>query len=195
MKTITLSLLMATIFLSLTSCNKESLRSKKRGSRNITTTTNPTVSFDEYYSGACPTSTTPLIAGQHINAGNVTVSNDDAYIYVTYNTENGYVLRETHLFVGGCEAIPVTNAGNPSPGQFPYKNSHNDCTTFTYRVPISAIPAGSCGCVAAHAALVKYGANGQVIDSQTGWGSGTLINPNGGSWGMKFQYCSCIGGA
>lgn len=195
MKTITLTLLVATSLVSLTSCNKESLRKNTRATRNITTTTTPNVYYDEYSSGGCPTTSTPLIAGQHINAGNVSVSNDDTYIYVTYNAENGYVLTETHLFVGDCEAIPVTNSGNPSPGQFPYKNSHDDCTTYTYKVPIAMIPVGSCGCIAAHAALVKYGANGQVVDSQTGWGSGTLINPNGGNWGMKFQYCSCMGGS
>jgi hypothetical protein len=141
--------------------------------------------------GFCEATTVDLLAGQTINAGTVTVINDNDYIYVTYTTANGYTLKQTHLYVGGCALIPVNNAGNPVPGQFPYKATHNNATSYTVTVPISAIPAGSCGCIAAHAAVQKLNAAGQVIDSQTGWGNGTLINPDGGNWGMKFAYCSC----
>jgi hypothetical protein len=138
----------------------------------------------------CPTTTVGLIAGQHIDAGSVTVTNDANFIYVTYKTANGYVMTQTHLYVGNCELIPVNNAGNPVPGRFPYKTVQNNTTYYTCQVPISAIPAGVCGCIAAHAAVVKYGENGEVVDQQTAWGNGTAINPTG-NWGMKFGYCSC----
>lgn len=143
----------------------------------------------------CPPTVVDLIAGQYINSGSVTVSNDATYIYVTYTTTNGWVLTQTHLYVGNCALIPVTNSGNPVPGQFPYSAAHNNITTYTYQVPISAIGNGTCGCIAAHAAVVKLNAAGQVIDQQTGWGKGIRINPNGGNWGMKFGYCSCIPGS
>ncbi|HEX2684767.1 MAG TPA: hypothetical protein VHL77_12570, partial [Ferruginibacter sp.] len=94
-----------------------------------------------------------LIAGQTMNAGSVTVTNDASYIYVTYTTTNGWVLTETHLYVGDCALIPVNNPGNPIPGQFPYSGTHANLTTYTYQIPISAIPAGSCGCIAAHAVV------------------------------------------
>jgi hypothetical protein len=138
----------------------------------------------------CPETTTQLTAGQFFNAGNVVVTNDDEFIYVTYNTANGYLLTQTHLYVGGCVAIPVNNQGNPVPGQFPYQATHNYATTYTYQVPIAKIPAGSCGCIAAHSAVVKLNGTGQVIEQQTAWGSGIRINPTG-NWGMKFSYCSC----
>ena len=133
-----------------------------------------------------------LVAGQTINAGTVTVTNDDAFIYVTYTTANGWMLTQTHLYVGACALIPVNGPGNPMPGQFPYSGTHNNITTYTYQVPISQIPAGGCGCIAAHAVVVKLNSSGQVINQQTGWGQGIRINPNGGNWGMKFEYCSCI---
>ena len=144
---------------------------------------------------APPTSTcTPtvvtLFAGQTINAGNVTVTNDANFIYVTYNTANGYVLTQTHLFVGDCALIPVNKPGNPIPGQFPYAAPHSNLTTYTYQIPITAIPAGTCGCIAAHAVVGKLNASGQVVEQQTGWGNGIVINPDG-QWGMKFNYCSC----
>jgi hypothetical protein len=132
-----------------------------------------------------------LIAGQTMNSGNVTVTNDANFIYVTYNTANGWLLTQTHLYVGDCALIPVNGPGNPVPGQFPYASSHANITSYTYQIPIAKIPAGGCGCIAAHAVVVKLDGNGNVINTQTGWGQGIRINPNGGNWGMKFEYCSC----
>ena len=142
--------------------------------------------------GTCPATEVNLIAGQTINSGTVTVTNDAAYIYVTYTTAPGWYMTQTHLFVGDCNAVPVNGQGNPMPGQFPYANNHNNATSYTYQVPISAIPAGGCGCIAAHAVVVQMNASGQVIQTQTGWGNGIRINPTGGNWGMKFSYCSCV---
>ena len=139
----------------------------------------------------CPATNVVLYAGQTINAGSVTVTNDASFIYVTYTTANGYLLTQTHLYVGDCALIPVNNPGNPIPGQFPYAGTHNYASTYTYQVPISAISAGSCGCIAAHAVVVKLNASGQVVETQTGWGNGVRINLSGGNWGMKFDYCSC----
>jgi hypothetical protein len=132
-----------------------------------------------------------LKAGQTIDAGTIEVTNDADYIYVTYTTANGYLLTQTHLFAGNCALVPVNNNGNPMPGQFPYKTVHNYATSYTYQIPVSTIGLGNCGCIAAHAVVVKLGANGQVIEQQTGWGNGVRINPNGGNWGMKFDFCTC----
>lgn len=143
--------------------------------------------------GGCTPTTVGLIAGQTIDAGTVTVTNDNDFIYVTYETANGYTLTQTHLYVGDCALIPVNSQGNPIPGHFPYSSTHNNITTYTYQVPIAAISAGSCGCIAAHAVVVKLDENGNIIDQQTAWGNGTRINPLGGNWGMKFTYCSCAG--
>jgi hypothetical protein len=140
---------------------------------------------------ACAPTVVSLLAGQTIAAGTVSVTNDAQYIYVTYTAANGYYLKQTHLYVGNCAAIPVNNPGNPIPGQFPYNSTHNNISTYTYQVPIAAIAAGSCGCIAAHSVVVKLNASGQVIEQQTGWGNGTQINSGSGNWGMKFDYCSC----
>ncbi len=143
------------------------------------------------YGDPCVPTTVMLVAGQTIDAGTVTVSNDTNYIYVTYTTANGWVLTQTHLYVGDCALIPVNNPGNPMPGQFPYTGTHNNLTTYTYQIPISRIPLEGCGCIAAHAVVKKYNSANQVIDTQTGWGNGVRINLSGGNWGMKFDYCSC----
>jgi hypothetical protein len=132
-----------------------------------------------------------LLAGQTMDAGTITVTNDNDFIYVTYTTTNGWVLSQTHLYVGDCALIPVNNPGNPLPGQFPYTATHNNLTSYTYQIPISSIALESCGCIAAHAVVKKYNASNQLIDTQTGWGNGVRINLSGGNWGMKFDYCSC----
>lgn len=139
----------------------------------------------------CDTISVMLVAGQTMNSGSVTVTNDANFIYVTYSTTNGWVLTQTHLYVGDCALIPVNNPGNPIPGQFPYASAHNNITSYTYQIPISKIPVGGCGCIAAHAVVKQLNGSGQVIQTQTGWGQGTLINLSGGNWGMKFDYCSC----
>lgn len=138
--------------------------------------------------GSCEEKTVALMAGQSTQAGTVTIENDDDYIYVTYTTTNGWVLTKTHLFVGACTAIPVNNGGNAVPGQFPNKTNHSNVTSYTYTLPISAIGANVCGCVAAHANVKKLSPTGQTIGSETGWGQGDLINTQG-NWAMKVPYC------
>jgi hypothetical protein len=95
------------------------------------------------------------------------------------------------LYVGDCALIPVNNPGNPIPGQFPYSGTHSRITSYTYTIPISQIPAGNCGCIAAHSVVVQVNGSNQVIAQQTAWGNGTPINMTGGNWGMKFDFCSC----
>lgn len=174
----------------------QSLQSNTPTSQQGTNT--PVVNPDERtgiygrtYGEPCEPTNVMLVAGQTMDAGTVTVSNDNDYIYVTYATTNGWVLTQTHLYVGDCALIPLNNPGNPIPGQFPYTATHNNITTYTYQIPISRIPLELCGCIAAHAVVKKYNSSNQVIDSQTAWGKGVRINLNGGNWGMKFEYCSC----
>ena len=136
----------------------------------------------------CAPTTVSLIAGQNMNAGSVTVTNDLNYVYVTYSTTGNWVLTQTHLYVGNCSLIPVNNSGNPRIGQFPYSSAHANLNTYTYQIPIAVL--SGCGCIAAHAVVKKLNGSGQVIQTETAWGNGTQITP-GGSWAMKFSYCLC----
>lgn len=127
-----------------------------------------------------------LLAGQTTDAGDVTVSNDDNYIYVTFNTTGGWVLNETHVYVGEPSGIPTNSAGNPQIGTFPYNDTHDGETTFTVVVPID--PNLECYAVAAHASVSLIDENGNVIQSETAWGNGPQVN-NGGSWATYSDYC------
>ncbi len=142
-------------------------------------------------SNGCAATDSILVAGQTINSGTVSVISDSNFVYVTYTTTNGWLLTQTHLYVGDCALIPVNNPGNPIPGQFPYTGVHARVTEVNYAIPRSALGALSCVCVAAHAVVVRVDANNNVIQQETAWGKGTRINLSGGNWGMKFDYCIC----
>ena len=57
---------------------------------------------------------TDLVAGQHTDAGDVLVWNDDDYLYVKFLAKDGWCLAETHLAVADAlAAIPQTGNGKP----------------------------------------------------------------------------------
>jgi len=188
-KTVFFPLLLLVVSLSIFSCKKEDQTLSNPAATGYDGGGTLSGRVDD--SSACPPTAVTLVAGQTINAGQVIVSNDANYIYVTYEMANGYSLTQTHLYVGGCNAVPVNNPGNPMPGQFPYKATHSNITSYTYQIPIAVMNGAACGCVAAHAVVQKLNASGQVVDQQTGWGNGVRINLSGGNWGMKFDYCVC----
>ena len=141
----------------------------------------------------CGTGTTKdLCAGQSIKMGTVTFNNDvNGNVYITYTATGNWYFTELHLWVGSdCSGVPVNKAGQPVPGQFPYKVTFSSpYTVQTYTFKISGL-IGDCFCVAAHSAVVQI-VNGQIIQSQTAWGDGcdgTRISPKG-NWGTRFTAC------
>ncbi|MDB5203170.1 MAG: Conserved repeat domain protein [Ferruginibacter sp.] len=135
--------------------------------------------------GCVPTTkTVALLAGQTMNAGEVTVTNDGVDLTVTYNCLNGWKISEIHLYVGEFASAPQNNGGNPIPGRFPIKETFSTgVTTYSKVIPLASLP--DCFIVAAHA-VVKSG-TGTTGGTQTGWGQGTQFPGN--NWGMYFDYC------
>jgi len=121
---------------------------------------------------------TNLIAGQHTVAGFITVSNDGKNLYITYETEDSWLINETHLYV---DTIIPTNS---APGKFPYKHEELGwVTTDTYEIPLEDLGVVPCDIVyiAAHAELIK---NKKKAGS---WAEGVKIRP-GKNWAMYFNY-------
>lgn len=136
-----------------------------------------------------PSTTFTLFANKIINTGSVAVTNDSYFIYVTYRAQKGYVLTQTHLYIGAKSLLPVSKAGSIITEKFPYNTVHKNQLSYTYQIPILAIPAGSCGCISAQAELVKYNAEGKIIDHQTAWGDDVAVNAKNNDE-MQFDYCS-----
>lgn len=106
----------------------------------------------------CP-HVTDLIAGQHIDVGDIIISNDQANIYVTYLiNEPGWYMKLSHMHIAeDVSGIPQTHKGNPKVGKFDYQMEHNHATEYTISVPYSW-SAGTNIVVAAHA-VVDYDAS------------------------------------
>lgn len=139
---------------------------------------------------------TTLFAGQTIDAGDVCVTIDGDNLVVTYTTKDGWLLQETHLWVGeDLEDMPQTRKGNPKIGNFPYKAEDINDTSFSFTIPLGSVIDGFtdacqfCGdgapslpqiYVAAHAAVYKVNDDG-TTQTETGWGDGDPIVDRG-SW-------------
>jgi len=135
--------------------------------------------------------TSVFLAGQNYDAGLVLVGNDKKFLYVTYNTSNGWIIKKTHLYVGTETNFPKS----ASPELFPYKTDHGiGVTSYTYTIPLSILK--TCVVISAHAEVEQIDADGKTIQSQTAWCSGVNCGDNGDSWAMKFGYCrqKCVGG-
>ena len=110
--------------------------------------------------GGCEPKVVDLIAGQHMDAGDVTVWNDGSFLYVQYSTAGGWALVETHLAVAtSLSSIPQTRRGNPKVGHFSYRMMHSYVDEYTYVIGLGDWSVGTEIYIAAHAVVV----NGQTI--------------------------------
>lgn len=135
-----------------------------------------------------------LIAGQHIDIGSVYVWNTKDYIFVRYEAEDNWYLSETHLAVAtSLDGIPQTNSGNPIPGQFPYKTTHDPMVThYTYKISLKEVGYNETTqdlFIAAHADVKLLDENNTIIQEETAWGEGQ--NFPGHNWAMYFIYSVC----
>jgi hypothetical protein len=135
----------------------------------------------------CAAAEVDLCAGQHIDAGTVTVTNDANNLYVTYDTSGSeWVIVETHLEVADTPAgIPQNKSGNPKVGQFTYSGEYGGTDLAEYVIPLSEIVNDGNVVVAAHAIVEKvtvlqpapYGAM-YVVDANQGLRkNGTPVRP------------------
>ncbi len=128
---------------------------------------------------------TPLYAGQTLDAGNVTVSNDAINIYVEYSTNDPWVISEAHLAIADSLAgIPQTKKGNPIPGHFSNSAIFDpEVTDYTFTVPRGNFFVGETLYIGAHAIVQAPASSG---GTQTGWGFGPGFP--GANWATYLQY-------
>lgn len=125
-----------------------------------------------------PVCETHLIAGKDWDnpAGVVTVRDDGTNLYVTFETTDGWILEDTHLYVG---TEPPTKA---APGRFPFKNQ----TAYTILLSTLGVECGDDLYIAAHAVVSRDG------QEETAWADSYGI-PFVKGWAMYFQYEVCNG--
>ena len=91
-----------------------------------------------------------LIAGRHLNVGEVIVRTDPGSrtLAVTYESADGWSIEETHLAVGRNldefdDEDWVNSRGLPRPGRFPYSGSHGSNDSVTYKHDMTTSPGGA----------------------------------------------------
>lgn len=130
----------------------------------------------------------PILAGQNILVGNVTISNTSDNLIISANTDilNNWYIQKVHVYVSTSSPI----LGTPVPGQFPYHSTTYQPPVSQYKLEIPLnllnINCESSVFMAIHFEIVKY-KNGTVVQSETGWAYG--LDPfNSNRWGWQFTY-------
>ncbi len=133
--------------------------------------------------------TVDLIAGQHIDVGDIKICNNGESLFIKFNTTAGWYMTETHLAVETTvDDIPQTKKGNPIPGKFSYKVTHNPVVgQYTYKIDLESagFAQGDEIFVAAHADVQRI-EEGSVIQQETAWGEGELFG--GRNWATYTTY-------
>jgi hypothetical protein len=145
--------------------------------------------------GSCTPAQFTLWAGKTINAGTVTVTNDDNYLYVTYNTANGYYLSSAKLgVVETLGGFPTNKQGNLPPGNLPWKADFSSSpTSYTFKIAktdiSSSIDCGTTLYIVAQADL-------KGVSSEGAWAGDNppLDGSPGKQWWYYFQYTWCCNG-
>jgi hypothetical protein len=155
---------------------------------DVPTGDNGPVTVDQSVTPCGVTHTVDLWAGQTIDAGSVTIYNDEVNLYVTVYSEFGYQAgdEQLKLWVGGdLKNLPRSPAGNPINGQFPYKITTDGGTTYTFTIPLDDLSlVNDCGdniYVVLHADVLADDGNGGGPSAETAYG-GDTGGDTGNSW-------------
>jgi hypothetical protein len=133
-----------------------------------------------------------LFAGQTIDAGTVTVTNDNVSITVIYTTNDPWVITAVHLAVANSLAgIPQNGNHNPQPGHFPINTTYDPPVTFVkFIIPVTDFFASETIYIGAQAEVQAPGGQG---GSQTGWGFGPRFGGHNWATYIAYTFRSCGG--
>ena len=143
------------------------------------------------------------MAGQNTDVGFVCARVEDQdndgdadTLVVTYETDNGWNLKETHLWVKNNEdpVLPANRKGNPKIGNFPHISEYIEDTVNEVEIPLDTFGdlhkmlCGGSGMalelnadLAAHASVQH-----EDLGQETAWAAGEQITAKG-SWATKSE--------
>jgi hypothetical protein len=140
----------------------------------------------------------PLVAGQHFEAGTVTIHNNNGGLLIDVRTANDWKMTALHVHAGWAENPVPTRQGNPVPGQFDFKYEYTEPATgepvyldfvedlqgFRWGEPYEPQRLRH---IAVHADVVLLDELGQVVAEEGAWAQGD-ISFEGGEWGWWLRY-------
>jgi hypothetical protein len=152
---------------------------------------NPVI-YNYVFDGTCGKQVEDLIAGQNYLAGKVTITTTpEDKLLISLKTEDPWVFKAIHLYVGLLKDLPVTKTGNPVPGQFPVISTFTDYqSAITYEFNLSDIKkdANSCFIIALHADVYKLDEFDMPTQTETAWAQGGRVVVKG-NWATYTNYC------
>ncbi|MGD8558772.1 MAG: Calx-beta domain-containing protein [Gammaproteobacteria bacterium] len=125
----------------------------------------------------------PLLAGQTIEVGTVTVTNTETSIIVVYETVDGWGITETHVDVAlDYSGLHTNGPGNPVVGRFDQQTSHPEpVNQVVHMIEDLQWMAGTSIYIATHAVVTSQG-----LGTETAW-AGDLDFP-GRNWATYLGY-------
>ncbi|MFU8862139.1 MAG: hypothetical protein ACNA8K_17165 [Cyclonatronaceae bacterium] len=187
-KTKGLLLVVAGFFFIATSCDSivDSGNNSLRAGDNIAIGTSNTSGIDVSDIKVCGIAeTVTLWAGQTIDVGTVTISNDENFLYITYETTEDWVITETHYtVVSSLDDLPLNPSERPIVGQFDKNPPHlgrsdvldPPVSSVTYSFDLRRIEIDPL-LVVAHAVVAKIDEHGQITDeTETAFGGDIPVN-------------------
>ena len=126
-----------------------------------------------------------LTAGQTIDIGSISISNDENFLYVKFETDDPWVLGTTHVHVGfHIDDVPKAANGQPIPGMFDYAHERDveggepAVTEDEYAIPFTdlGLESGECDVqlfIWAHAEAFQLDGDGVVTMEETAFGGDT----------------------
>ncbi len=127
-----------------------------------------------------------FIAVQNIQVGIVMLWNTPDHFYVTYLTDNNWVIAQTHLYAGPYSDIPLNRNGNPATNLFPIIDSFspfvNSCT---YEFDKTVFD--ECFVIVAQANVNLLDDRGNIIRSESAWSAGNVFHSP--VWATYTDYC------
>ena len=191
MKKFKLLLSLFILFFTLYSCNEqleisgqESINSKESLTKEFKSVTDVS---EINYCGETDECTS-LWAGQNIDAGTITVGNDDTNLYVTVYSTDGFQAVDDNIKMWVGTDLPTKR---PAAGNFPYKVTESG-NTHTFEIPLSTIDGWSvdCGENASSFYIVVHAdvkvANGDGFNEETAWGG--CLEGAGNAWWNYMEY-------
>lgn len=142
-------------------------------------------SFDRIVGTAriCGRGATGLCAGRNIDVGRVAYANNNASLFVGYQTTGEWYIREVQLeVVADPSEFPMNSNGSPKIGEFRFQETFETPTQeVIFHLSLSELgfEPGQTIYVAAHAVVVRIVGN-EIVQEETAWGKGTRFG--GGSW-------------
>ena len=131
-----------------------------------------------------------IFAGQTIDIGVLTLNYDGKFVF-SAPTTGSWILHTVHIYIGTSRP-PVTGAGNPQIGQFPYHFYDVDRNSFAVSIDHS-VTCGSQVYVSFHAEARKLNSRGQMIQEETAFAYGEIAY-SGSRWGWYTHYSTCCEG-